>query len=192
MYELGIAICVNIVVRAKCLGTKGQSGEVPALPLHSPPLCPSMSHRFAPKYQLFPKYQLVPKQHLHPDAMLTQSWLSWRNPDSDLEHCWNIAWILRGRLAHYILHNSITSILQQVCVASPIFCPVQQHHVNIAANLRCKFHFHPVQQHHDNTAASLGCKFHFPSCPAGLPQYCSKPVLQVRFSILSSSIKSIL
>ena len=71
-----------------------------------------------------------------------------------------------------ILSISITSILQQACVASPIFHHVQQQHLNNAANLRCK---------------SL-----FSSCPAASPQYCIKTVFQVLFFILSSSITSIL
>ena len=72
----------------------------------------------------------------------------------------------------FILSNSITSKLHQVCVASPIY--------------------HPVQQHHLNTAISLFHKSHRSSCPAASPQYCIKFVLQVPFFILFSSITSIL
>ena len=115
---------------------------------------------------------LLPKQHWHPDAMLTQSWPYWRSPDTDLQHCCKIAWILRGNFAHHILHDSITSILHQVCVASSIIYPVQQHHLNVASSL-CR-------------------KFYNLSCPAASPQYCIKFVFQAPFYILSSSITSML
>ena len=123
--------------------------------------------------------------------------------------------------------------VQQVCVASPIFNPVQQHQLSTAASLCSKFNFsscpaastqycskflfqvpfsilsssihsilqqfcvsssifHPVQQHQLSTAASLCFKFIFSSCPAASTQYCSKFVFQVPFSILSSSINSVL
>ena len=72
----------------------------------------------------------------------------------------------------FILSTSITSMLQQLCIASRSF--------------------HPVQQNHVNTTASLCCKSHFSSCPAISPQYCIKFVLQVSFFILSSSITSVL
>ena len=67
-----------------------------------------------------------------------------------------------------ILPRSITSILHQDRVTSPIF--------------------HPVYQYHFNTASSLCCKFHFPSCPAASPQYCIKFVFQVQIFIVFSSI----
>ena len=104
--------------------------------------------------------------------MLTQSWSYWRSPDTDLQHCCKIAWILRGNFAHHILHDSITSILHQICVAGSIF--------------------HPVTQHHLNTASCLCCRFHFSSCPAASPQCCFEFVSQVLFFILSSSITSML
>ena len=72
----------------------------------------------------------------------------------------------------FILSSNITSILHQVCVASLIF--------------------HPVQQHHLSTASCLCCKAQFSSCPAASPQYSIMFVLQGPLFILSSSITSIL
>ena len=72
----------------------------------------------------------------------------------------------------FILSNSITSMLQQLCIASRSF--------------------HPVQQHHVATTASLCCKSHFLSCLTASPQYCIKFVLQVPFFTLFSNITSIL
>ena len=72
-------------------------------------------------------------------------------PEASPQYCIKIVL----QVPFFILSISITSILHQVCVASSIF--------------------HPVQQHHLNTASSLCFKSKFSSCSAA--SFCLAPSL---------------